>query len=259
MPNLIPTSLAALVLLILVHVATPSLKFLEGTPRTVWLSVAGGVSVAYVFVHFLPELAASQEAVAAAAGELTGGLALAERHVFLIALAGLLTFYGLDRLAKISRARQQGAPVPGGRAPDNRVSAPTSLRVFWIHMASFAAYNLITGYLLLHREVMTPMALAFFAIAMALHFLVTDYGLNEDHKAPYRRIGRWLLAAAVAGGWVLGLVTELPEAGVAALTAFLGGGVVLNVLKEEVPSERQSRFWAFAGGAAGYAALLLTL
>ena len=49
------------------------------------------------------------------------------------------------------------------------------------------------------------------------------------------------------------------EAGVAALTAFLGGGVVLNVLKEEVPSQRQSRFWAFAGGAAGYAALLPAL
>ena len=45
----------------------------------------------------------------------------------------------------------------------------------------------------------------------------------------------------------------------AALTAFLGGGVVLNMLKEEVPSERQSRFWAFAGGAVGYAALLLAL
>ena len=73
MPNLVPAFLAALVLLILVHVATPSLKFLESTPRTVWLSVAGGVSVAYVFVDFLTELAASQEAVAAAAGELTGG------------------------------------------------------------------------------------------------------------------------------------------------------------------------------------------
>ena len=53
-------------------------------------------------------------------------------------------------------------------------------------MASFAAYNLITGHLLLHREVMTPAALAFFAIAMALHFGVTDYGLYEDHNAPFR-------------------------------------------------------------------------
>jgi len=115
------------------------------------------------------------------------------------------------------------------------------------------------GYLLLHREVMTVRSLAFFAVAMALHFVVTDYGLNEDHKVPYRRIGRWVLVAAVAIGWALGLATEVPEAAVAALTAFLGGGVVLNVLKEEVPSERQSRFWAFAGGAAAYAALLLAL
>ena len=37
-------SLAALALLVLVHVTTPGLKFLEGTPRTVWLSAAGGVS-----------------------------------------------------------------------------------------------------------------------------------------------------------------------------------------------------------------------
>ena len=66
-----------MVLLVLVHVATPSLRFLGGTPRTLWLSVAGGVSVGYVSVHSLPELAGSQDAVAAAAGELTGGLALA--------------------------------------------------------------------------------------------------------------------------------------------------------------------------------------
>lgn len=31
----------------------------------------------------------------------------------------------------------------------------------------------------------------------------------------------------------------------------------MNVLKEELPEERQSRFWAFALGAAAYAALLL--
>ncbi len=68
-----------------------------------------------------------------------------------------------------------------------------------------------------------------------------------------------MLAAAVTGDWLLGLVTDVPEAAVAALTAFLGVGVMVDVLKEEVPSERQSRFWAFAGGAAGYSALLLTL
>ena len=248
-------TLLAAAILALVHVATPSLRFLEGTPRSAWLSLAGGVSVAYVFVHFLPELAEGQATI----GRAVEGLALAERHVYLIALAGLLAFYGLDRLAKTSRSRRQGAPVRDGRAEEEGAEAGTSPRVFWVHMASFGVYVALVGYLLLHREVMTPASLAFFTVAMALHFVVTDYGLNEDHKGPYRRIGRWVLVAAVLAGWALGAATEVSRVGIAALTAFLGGGVVLNVLKEEVPSERRSRFWAFALGAAGYAALLLAL
>lgn len=41
------------------------------------------------------------------------------------------------------------------------------------------------------------------------------------------------------------------------LTAFLAGGVVLNVLKEELPEERESSFGAFAVGATLYAAIVL--
>jgi hypothetical protein len=44
---------------------------------------------------------------------------------------------------------------------------------------------------------------------------------------------------------------------VAALIALLAGSVVLNVIKEELPKEHESRFWAFLLGTAGYAALLL--
>ena len=51
-------TLSAAILLAIIHVITPSLRFLWGTPRSIWLSLAGGVSVAYVFVHLLPELAA---------------------------------------------------------------------------------------------------------------------------------------------------------------------------------------------------------
>lgn len=50
-------------LLALVHVVTPALRFLEGPTRSVWLSMVGGVSVAYIFVHLLPELAAGQDQV----------------------------------------------------------------------------------------------------------------------------------------------------------------------------------------------------
>lgn len=92
-----------------------------------------------------------------------------------------------------------------------------------------------------------------FALAMALRFVVNDYGLRRDHKGAYDRVGRWLISAAVLLGWAVGVAAEVPEAAVAALTAFLAGGVIMNVLREE----RRSRFWAFAVGAAAYAALLL--
>ncbi len=40
-----------------VHLFSGRLYFLDSVPRSRWLSIAGGVSVAYVFVNLLPELA----------------------------------------------------------------------------------------------------------------------------------------------------------------------------------------------------------
>jgi hypothetical protein len=249
---LLPAVIAAIVLS-LVHIVTPALRFLEGTPRSAWLSVSGGVSVAYVFVHLLPELAEGQEHL-----NLTHdlGTGFAERHVYLVALGGLAVFYGLERLAKLSRGER---PADGpGRGTGVAPESSTSAQVFWIHMVSFGVYNALIGYLLLHRERSTLKSLIFFALAMALHFVVTDYGLTEDHKVRYRKIGRWILVAAVFTGLVVGYASEISKTAIAVLVAFLAGGVILNVLKEEVPTERQSRFWPFAIGMAAYAGLLLT-
>lgn len=236
-------SLAAAIALAGVHVVAARLRFLDGVPRSQWLSGAGGVSVAYVFVHLMPELAEGQ---AAAAALESGAFAWLEREVYLVALAGLLAFYGVERLVKTSAEL--------GHDADRETS---SAAAFWVHLGSFALYNVIVGYLLLHRDTSTLTSLAVFAVAMALHFLVTDYGLRLDYEHSWTRIGRWVLVGAVLVGWGLAAVTELPDLGVSGLTAFLGGGVVLNVLKEELPEERKSRFSALLLGAVGYAALLL--
>lgn len=248
-------ALGAALLLALVHVFAPAMRFLEGTPRSKWLSIFGGISVAYVFVQLLPELAEAETQIRKAVGDV--GLGVAERHVYLVALAGLATFYGLDRLAKSSReAEAAKQPEHGGRIAHDTSTSP---RVFWIHINSFAVYNALIGYLLLHREKTTLISLGFYAVAMALHFVVTDYGLNEDHKQRYRHVGRWLLVTAVLGGFVTGYLTSIAEAAIAVLIAFLAGGVILNVLKEELPEERKSNFWAFAAGLVLYSALLLII
>jgi hypothetical protein len=237
-----PTLLVALVFAA-IHLLGRALTFLRTTPRSVWLSAAGGISVAYVFVHILPEFAHHQHEFDLRGGPL-GLLDTSERHVYFVALVGLAAFYGLDSLARAS-ARGLGR----GHRP--------SRHVFWIHLAAYAAFNVLIGYLLLHREEPGLYGLLTYAVAMAMHFVVADQSLRRQFSPAYDGIGRWLLAAAPLLGWALGATLAVAPLAVAAMFAFLAGGIVLSVLKEELPEEHESHFWAFALGTGLYAALLL--
>lgn len=213
-------------------------------PRSRWLSVAAGVAVAYVFLHILPELASHRRTFAA---ELGMREEMAESLVHSVALAGLALFYGLERTLTTSRKA-----APRG---DRHALPPAG--AFWVHIASFDLGNVIIGYLLLHREETGLRPLLACGVAMMLHFVTSDFGLRQSHKARYDRIARCILSAAVIEGWSLGIATALPDVAIALLFAFLADGVVLNVLKEELPEERESRFPPFLLGSAGCAALLL--
>ncbi|CAN5851326.1 hypothetical protein BH23GEM7_BH23GEM7_42180 [soil metagenome] len=239
-------SLLAAAGLAMVHLFAGKLRFLDAVPRSRWLSFAGGTSVAYVFVHLLPELVEAQEAVEHAAGEALGFL---EHHVFLLALLGLTVFYGLERAAILSRLRRS----------DSGEQDCTTPEVFWLHIASFCVFNFLIGYLLAQWEAEGLGWLALFFLAMALHFVVNDYGLRQHHKDAYRHTGRWMLALTVFLGWGAGQAVRVSEAVLALPLAFVAGGVILNVLKEELPAERESRFWAFSLGVAIYAALLVAM
>lgn len=230
--------------LAIVHLFSGRLRFLDSIPRSHWLSLAGGASVAYVFVHIFPELSEGQQSVEETNAFVLGFL---EHHVYLIALLGFAVFYGLEQLAKVSRRRnlQEGK------------EDVTSQDVFWLHIGSFAAYNALIGYLILHREEGGRLSLLFFFIAMAFHFVVNDHSLRKHHKSTYDKVGRWVLASAILVGWVIGLAIPIHKAALALLFAFLAGGIILNVIKEELPEQRQSRFWAFAFGAVAYAGLLV--
>lgn len=238
-------SFGAAVALVVVHLFAGKLRFLDVVPRSRWLSFAGGISVAYIFVHLLPELGEAQETLAREVGRT---LAVLEHHVYLLALIGLAVFYGLERLATRSRREQRE------KGEEDR----TSRGVFWIHIASFAMYNALIGYVLGERED-EPVRLALFAVAMMLHFFVNDYGLREHHKKLYHHTGRWILAAAVLAGWAFGVAFVVSDLVLLVPLAFLGGGIILNVLKEELPEERESRFWAFAVGLTAYTLLLLVI
>lgn len=235
-----PEVLAAGAVLAVTHLLAGKLKFIQWIPRSRWLSVSSGISVAYVFVHLLPELERHQR-------EIGAEIEFGDRHAYLAALAGLAVFYGLEVLAVTSRQtrrREESADI-------------AARHVFVLHMAAFALYNAIVAQVLVNWD--DSASLSLFTFALAVHFLVVDYGLRDHHKQDYDRVGRYALAGTFAAGFGGALFVEPPDAVIAIMSAFLAGGIVLNVLKEEMPAERESKFLAFAGGLVGYALLLIVV
>lgn len=210
-------------------------------PHHHWLSAAGGASVAYVFVHLLPELDERNEALDPSV------LSSFEHHAYLIALFGFGLFYGIERLIQLARTHE------------NDVLASESNLIFWLHIGSFAGYNALIGYLLVEYEFGTRTNLVVFAVVLALHVFVLDASLRKDHEAIYHRFGRWLFAGAVLVGGAFGTLAEAGDTSVALLFSFFAGGLALNAIKEELPSEGEGRFWSFSIGAVLYTALLIAL
>jgi hypothetical protein len=243
---LLYTGLAALAF-IAVHLFIGRLTFLEGKPRHMLLSFAGGVAVTYIFLHVLPELAVHQRTFA---HELQLSDSAAEAWIYLISLVGLVFFFGLENAARRSRGRRLAA------TGESRLER----EVKWVHLGSFFFFNFLVGYLLLHREQTGLWSLAIYAAAMLLHFATSDFGQRQDHAEDYDAETRWILAGGVVTGWVVGaLDRQVPPILIGSLFAFLAGGVVLNTLKEELPEDKESRFLPFAAGAAAYAVLLLII
>jgi hypothetical protein len=229
-----------------IHLLGRSIAFLRTKPRNVWLSAAGGISIAYVFVHILPELSHHQDLLTTEVRPF-GLPDIGERDVYFAALVGLATFYGLELWARTSARRRAGRD--GVRRP--------SRRTFWLQLVFYATFNLIIGYLLLHRDEADRLSLLTYAIAMAMHFVVADQGLREQFYPAYDASGKWVLAAAPILGWAMGVFIDVPPAAISTLFAFLAGAIILNVLKHELPEERQSDFFAFAFGAIAYATILV--
>lgn len=227
----------------IIHLVAHRMEILSREPRSHFLSIAGGISVAYVFLHLLPELGDFQSEL-----EGKGILSYLEHHIYLIALLGLVLFYGLEQFVKKSHKKRE-----------TRSSIAHHAGVFWIHIGSFALYNFSIGYLLVREEFTDSLGPWAFFIALGVHFITNDLSLDKQHDQDYAKYGRWVLTASILIGWLTGILTELHPFIVSYLVALLAGGIVLNVMKEELPEERESSFPAFLGGVVAYTVILLLI
>jgi zinc transporter ZupT len=243
---MIAASFAIAVILSLVHILGGRFSFLEIDPRSRWLSAAGGVTIAFLLLHLIPELNSLGQ-------ELSGHdrLGSLEQMIYVVALVGVTIFYGLEHLAFVAR--------PSTRESDLDSPPFGHDYVFWVHMGWFALYNMIIGILLTHGQQEEGRGLVAYGIAMGFHFAVVDAAMRSHHRHVYRRTGRWLLAPAVIAGWAVGTFVPLSTVVVALITAFLAGAMLITSVKDEIPSAKQARFVPFASGAVIAAAVLVLL
>lgn len=227
-----------------VHLLSKHMSFLRQMPRSKLLSFAGGIAVSYVFVHLLPELNHYQESIHKS--KFVKIISFFENHMYVFAMIGLAIFYCLERMGQDVRSNNT----------DSSNETQTPKKVFWVHMLGFFMYNFLIGYLLIREETKAMKEMVLYFIALSVHFISNDHGLRHLHKTLYDRYGRWLLSLAVLAGWGVGAITRISEMFIAILFALLAGSMVLNVLKEELPEERESNIGAFLIGVVLYTILL---
>lgn len=230
----------------MVHFSSKYMKFLTYIPRSRLLSVASGISVAYVFVHLLPELKEHQESI-----EGTGSTEIfryLDSHVYIFAMLGLCAFYGIEKAVKHSQKKAR-------KGKEEQRTAG----LFWLHMSTFFIYNMLIGNLLVHGEFENLKEWLIYFFALSVHFISNDHGLRQSHEKIYDRYGRWVLTLSILIGWAIGVLTKVSEMVIAFLFATLAGGVILNVLKEELPEDRESNFGAFIAGVVGYTIILISI
>ncbi|SEP88273.1 hypothetical protein [Streptomyces radiopugnans] len=253
----VAASLGIALLLALLHLTAPRIRKLPLVPERATGSFAGGLAVAYVFLHLLPELAEGSEAIGEALSDVLRPTPLTDLGVFTVALAGFTCFYGLERLAdrhggrgaRERRDADAGSSVGGGREP--------GAWVYRLHLGSFLVYNALITYTMALRLRTGVVFALLFTVAMGLHFVLTDRSLEEHYHGRFRRGGRYALAAALLLGWGLSAVlAPTSTLLVSVLTAALAGSILLNVFKEEIPSGRRSSFPWFLAGLVLYAGLL---
>ncbi len=220
------------VALAIMHAVAPRVRTLGFLPERYSTSFGGGFAVAYVFLHLLPGLIENRETIGEILGDTVEITPLLDLTVFVVGLLGFNVILALDLWAR------RGAESGGNDAT-----------FFYVHITTYAVYNALITYTMPIRVEASLGFAVVFTLAMGLHFVINDRGLELHHAKLFAHRGRFLLIAALFAGWLLALVTE-PDSVlmVALLASFLGGSILMNVAKEEVPSDRTSSLAAFVCG-----------
>lgn len=237
-------SLAIIIGFAIVHIFTNYIKFLSQEPKNKLMSLVSGGSVAYVFLHLVPELTHYQEVAEQA--NLPRWMESLDYVTYLATLAGITLFYGINQLSE--KSEDQNKKQKNMTRPSNHV--------FILEITAFSMYNVLIGYLLVELSGELVIDYIIYFIVFSFHFIANNRILHLTHEDLYTNAGRWILAGSVFVGWLIYQLIPTSDLVIAFFSAFLTGGIVLNIMNDELPDEKHSSFPAFLFGLVFIAVLL---
>lgn len=235
-------SLASVFALVLVHLFVTRLHFLE---QDRWRSVGAGVALSYVFLDVLPHLASKQSALQDTVGAAL--LPFLTHHAYLLTLTGFVLYFCLAGVAKSLRVE---------KSKMSEQSKPHV--VVYVFMLALTTYCFLIGYLIGEQPDHRYEPVIIFALAMTIHFAGVDHTIHDYYPRFYEQSIRYVFAAATLVGWLLGMVTTVPDSVFALVFSFVVGVILVIALMYELPVVLAGRkYWLFVGGVTGFSALLL--
>lgn len=215
------------------HYLSPLIKKIPHLNSRKIISFSGGIAVAYVFLHMLPELVEGNSSIGKLLLQTKSLTALLDLGIFIIALFGFNIYFGLEVLA---------ARV--------KLSHRSSIKnVYFLHLMMYGIYNFLITYTMpLRVQSGIPYAIMF-TFVIGFHFIFVDRNFNQNFHRYFSTSGRLFLLSALFFGWLITALTNpMNIVLVSFMIAFLSGSVLYTVFREELPTTKKSSFIMFTAG-----------
>ncbi len=222
------TVISGIVILLMAttYVLYPRFEKATSAYRHLWIPFTGGVAIGYVFLYLLPKLSDYTNSITVEG--IQGVWEILDYRVYLYGLAGFAFYFFVDQY-RILKDRDHLVPeiLQGG---------------------GFLIYSMLSGYIVANwsRPGLIPVFLA--GSILTLHMLAVNYQIRKWNSRVFDRYFRWLFALALIVGWSVGIFLDIPRELEIIITGILAGGIITNVMYEELPDQEPHKIRPFIAG-----------
>ncbi|MDO3385812.1 hypothetical protein QWI17_08180 [Gilvimarinus sp. SDUM040013] len=219
------SSLLIVITFVTIHITLPYWSVLKGRHSHTLLSICSGTALAYVFTYLMPKLALVQTKVTLGLDEAFP--VLYGHYVYLLALAGFLTFFALDQ--KIDHLQHS----EGGPAPLKKALA--------LQIVGYGIYSAQIGYLTTIANDPNIQSYIAASLIIGLHVVGVNHFIFHQNPAIFKSTLRWVYAGSTIVGWALGTFISSLEVPALLLNAFIAGGIIITAIRDELPGRSDKK------------------